>query len=101
MPNILMRSILQNYFYPESLAVVGASSKPNSIGYEILNSIKQYNFTGKVYPVNPKSESILGYTCYASISAIKDKIDLALVVAAGIVVVIAGILVFERWGRGK
>jgi acetyltransferase len=75
-----MKSILENYFYPESIAVIGASSKPKSIGYEILSSIKQYNYSGSVYPVNPKSDMILGYKCFDSISSIKDKIDLALVV---------------------
>lgn len=69
-----------NYFYPKSIAVIGASSKEKSIGYELLKSIKLYNFTGRVYPVNPKSESILGYECYYSINSIKEKIDLAIVV---------------------
>lgn len=80
LPNTIMKSNLDNYFYPESVAVIGASSKEKSIGYEILKSIKQYNYTGKVYPVNPKSESILGYECYNNIDSIKEKIDLAIVV---------------------
>ena len=71
---------LYNFFYPRSVCVAGASSKEKSIGYELLKSIKSYGFTGKIFPVNPKTEFILDYKCYKSINDIKDKIDLAIVV---------------------
>jgi len=71
---------LKNIFYPKSICVIGASSKEKSIGYEILRSIKEYLFTGLVFPVNPKSEEILGYKCYKSILDIDRKIDLAIIV---------------------
>lgn len=75
-----MKSSLSNFFYPKSVCVVGASSKEKSIGYEILRSIKTFNFTGKVYPVNPNSSGILGYKCFSTISQIKGTIDVAFVV---------------------
>jgi acetyltransferase len=62
------------------VCVAGASSKEKSIGYELLKSIKSYGFSGKIFPVNPKAEFILGYKCYKSINDIKDKIDLGIVV---------------------
>jgi len=68
---------LQNFFKAESVAVIGASSTPGKIGYEILRSISQYDYSGKVYPVNPGSDSILGMKCYPSISEIPEKVDLA------------------------
>jgi acetyltransferase len=75
-----MNRKLKNFFYPQSICIVGASSKEKSIGYEILSSIKKYKFKGKTYPVNPKSKSILDYKCYASITEIKENIDLAIIV---------------------
>jgi acetyltransferase len=70
---------LSKFFYPESICIVGASSKPKSIGYEILKNIRDYGFKGRVFPVNPKVDEILAYRCYASIKKIKEQIDLAIV----------------------
>jgi len=75
-----MNTDLINFFYPKSVCIVGASSKEKSIGYEILKSIKNYTFTGGVFPVNPKIEKILGYQCYKSILGINENIDLAIIV---------------------
>ncbi|MBX3006487.1 MAG: acetate--CoA ligase family protein [Melioribacteraceae bacterium] len=71
---------LKNFFYPKSICVAGASSKEKSIGYEILKTINSYGYTGKVFPVNPKSEEILGLKCFSSIEEIIEPIDLAIVV---------------------
>lgn len=75
-----MRPEINNFFYPKSVCIVGASSKEKSIGYEILKSVKSYSYTGNVFPVNPKSEKILGYNCYKSILDIEENIDLAIIV---------------------
>ncbi len=72
--------LIKKFFYPDSLALIGASTKEKSIGFEILKSIKSYGYQGKVYPVNPKADKILEYKCYHSINEIKNKIDLAIVV---------------------
>ncbi len=74
-----MRNIFNKFFYPESLCIIGASSKPGSLGYELTKCVKNYGFTGKLFLVNPKSEEILGYKCYSNVNGIKDKIDLAVV----------------------
>ncbi|TSA25710.1 MAG: acetyl-CoA synthetase [Ignavibacteriales bacterium] len=71
---------LNNFFYPKSICIAGASTKEKSIGYELLNTIKSYGFRGSVFPVNPKAEEILGYKCYKRIEEISEKIDLAIVV---------------------
>ncbi|MBV6514346.1 MAG: Protein lysine acetyltransferase Pat [Ignavibacteriaceae bacterium] len=68
------------FFYPRTLCVAGASSKEKSIGYELLRSIKEYNYTGTLYPVNPKADEILGYKCFPSIEAIPEAVDLAIIV---------------------
>ncbi len=75
-----MNKILNHFFYPASICVAGASVKEKSIGYEILKSIKNYGYTGKIYPVNPKAESILGFTCYKTIEEINEEISLGIIV---------------------
>ncbi len=64
-------------FYPESIAVVGASSNPNKVGYAVLRNL--LSFPGKVYPVNPNRKEILGFHVYPSLASIQDKIDLLVV----------------------
>lgn len=71
---------LKKFFYPNSVCIVGASSKEKNIGYEILKSIKAYGYTGKVYPVNPHVEAIQGFKCYPFIKDIKENIDLGIIV---------------------
>lgn len=77
---MVMNKNLTNFFYPKTFCIVGASSKEKSIGYELLKSVKEYGYTGKVLPVNPKIDEVLGYKCYSSIEKITDAIDLAMVV---------------------
>lgn len=74
-----MNSVFNDYFYPESICVAGASSKPKSLGYELTKSLKQYGYTGKLFLVNPKAEELLGFKCYPDIQSIKNKIDLAII----------------------
>lgn len=71
---------LSGFFYPETICVAGASTKEKSIGYELLKTIKNYGYNGKIFPVNPKAEEILGFKCFRSINEITDPIDLAIVV---------------------
>ncbi len=71
---------LKDFFYPSAFCIVGTSAKEKSIGYELLRSVKEYGFTGKVFPVNPKADEILGYKCYKTIEEINEQIDLAMVV---------------------
>ena len=74
-----MESVFNEYFYPKSICVVGASSKPKSLGYELTKSIKQYGYTGKLFLINPKSDEVLDYKCYPTIEAVTEKIDLAII----------------------
>jgi len=74
-----MESVFNSYFYPKSICVVGASSKPKSLGYELTKSIKQYGFTGELFLINPKSDEVLGYKCFPTIESVQDKIDLAII----------------------
>ncbi|HAB50869.1 MAG: acetyl-CoA synthetase [Ignavibacteria bacterium RIFOXYB2_FULL_35_12] len=74
-----MDEAIQKIFYPKTICIVGASTKEKSIGYELLKSIKNYGYQGKLFPVDPKADSVLGCKCYHTISDIADVIDLAIV----------------------
>ena len=65
---------------PASIAVVGASRTPNSIGQQVVANLVDHGFTGPVYPVNPKAESIKSIRCYPSVGAIGQPVDMAVIV---------------------
>jgi acetyl coenzyme A synthetase (ADP forming)-like protein len=71
---------LDAIFRPHSIAVIGASRQKSAIGREILNNLIQFEFNGKVFPVNPKASVVASMKCYASVSKIPDEVDLAIVV---------------------
>ena len=71
--------MLQHFFNPSSVAVVGASQNPSKIGYKILNNIVQYDYGGSVYPINPKAQEILGLKAYPDLTSVPSKIDLAVI----------------------
>ncbi len=65
---------------PRSVAVIGASTQPGKVGHDILNNLVSEEFKGKIYPVNPKAESILGVKAYPSVKDIPGEVDLAVIV---------------------
>src|SRR5262245_12268374 len=75
-----MPSSLDALFRPRSVAVVGASRQPSSIGREIIANLLDFEFTGTVFPVNPKASVIHSMKCYPSVTAIPDPVDLAVIV---------------------
>ncbi|CDI06027.1 MAG: acetate--CoA ligase family protein [Candidatus Nitrosotenuis sp.] len=72
-------SFMETFFTPQSVALVGASATPGKVGNSVLDSLAKHDYKGKVYPINPKAEEILGLKCYPSLEAINDKIDLVVV----------------------
>lgn len=74
-----MESVINKFFYPRSLCIVGASGKKGNLGYELTSCVKTYGYTGRLFLVNPKTEEILGTKCHPSVPDIKEDIDLAIV----------------------
>jgi 3-hydroxypropionyl-CoA synthetase (ADP-forming) len=72
-------SFMEKFFTPESVALVGASATPGKVGNSVLDSLAKHDYKGKVYPINPKAEEILGVKCYPSIEAIDGNVDLVVV----------------------
>ena len=75
-----MEPSLDPLFNPESVAVIGASRNPGTIGYQIVDNLVRHRFQGVVYPVNPIARSIHSFPAFPSISAIPGSVDLAIVV---------------------
>jgi acyl-CoA synthetase (NDP forming) len=65
------------FFNPDGIAIIGASDNQFKGGYHILNNMLG-GYQGRIYPVNPKYESLLGLTCYPDIKSIPDDFDLAI-----------------------
>ena len=72
--------MLDNFFNPKSIAVIGASRTPGKVGYDILKNIIQYGYEGAVYPINPGADELLGKKAYPSLLEVHEKVDLAVIV---------------------
>jgi len=64
---------------PKSVAIIGASRVPGKAGRVILENYINTGYSGKLYPVNPNAENLLGLKAYAHVSEIKGNIDLAVI----------------------
>jgi acetyl coenzyme A synthetase (ADP forming)-like protein len=67
-------------FQPRSVAVVGASRRPDSIGHALFHNLLEGGFAGPVYPVNPMTQAVGSVRAYPSVAAIPDQVDLAVIV---------------------
>lgn len=74
---------LKALFEPKVIAVVGASRRPEAVGYAILKNLVQGGFKGKIYPVNPKAEDVLGVKCIPTVAEIPEAVDLAIFIIPG------------------
>lgn len=65
---------------PRAVAVIGASSKPHTIGSDLMKRLTEFGFKGSIYPVNPKGGEIEGLRAYPSVLDIEGPVDMAVVV---------------------
>ncbi|MDX1931227.1 MAG: bifunctional acetate--CoA ligase family protein/GNAT family N-acetyltransferase [Capsulimonadales bacterium] len=71
---------LDVFFRPRSVAVIGATETPGSVGRTLLTNLIGSPFGGVVYPVNPKRPAVLGIRAYPALADIPDSVDLAVIV---------------------
>jgi len=64
---------------PRSVALVGASRQPGTIGAALLANLKRCGFTGPIYPINPKAKEVDGLPAYPTVCAVGSPVDMALV----------------------
>ena len=74
--------MLEAFFDPKSVAVIGASTNPDKLGYAVLENLVDggYVDVGKIYPINPKADEILGQKSYPTVLDVPDDIDMAVIV---------------------
>jgi len=72
--------MLDSFFNPGSIAVVGASADARKVGHAVLNNLCRFKFKGNLYPINPSGGEILGLKAYSKISDIGRDVDLAIII---------------------
>jgi acyl-CoA synthetase (NDP forming) len=77
---------LQSFFWPQSIAVLGASPDTHRIRGRLLHQLRENGYPGRILPINPSYHDIDGLRCYAAIGDVGEPVDLALVAipAAGV-----------------
>lgn len=76
----MLKDELDKIMRPKAIAVIGASTKPKTIGSELMQRLRDYKFNGNVYPVNPKGGIIEGFQAYTSVLEIPGEVDLAIII---------------------
>src|SRR5215471_9177511 len=74
------RGALEPLFLPRSVAVIGATDRPGTVGRSVVANLLESKFPLKIYPVNPSHPEVAGIKTQKQVGAIKDGVDLALVV---------------------
>jgi len=77
---------LDAIFRPKYVAIIGASRTPGKVGHVLTRNMLESGYTGKIYPINPSADEILGLSCYPSVLDVQGDVDLAVVAipAAGV-----------------
>ena len=73
------KKLLDGLLAPKTIAIVGASAESGKIGYTVVDNIIKSGFQGKIFPINPKTEEILGFKVYTSVLNVPDSIDAAVI----------------------
>ena len=71
--------MLDMFFAPRAVAVIGASANPKKLGNAVLANVMASGFKGGIYPINPKAEEILGLKCFHSVLDVPGPVDQAVV----------------------
>jgi acyl-CoA synthetase (NDP forming) len=88
---------LDAFFKPKSVAMVGASSDPKKPGHTALKNLVSMGYRGKIFPVNPREDSILGFRCYKNMLDIPEPVDVCvLLVSADLTMQVADELVQRK-----
>ncbi len=74
------RLAMDAIFNPKAVAVIGASDNPGKLGSHVMRSLTEGRYPGRIYPVNPGKDEILGIKTYPSLSRVPDTVDLSIVV---------------------
>jgi acetyl coenzyme A synthetase (ADP forming)-like protein len=70
---------MRSLFEPRAIAVIGASTNPEKIGYRVVENVVRSGYRGSVFPINPRGGEILGLRAYTTLDEVEEKIDLAVI----------------------
>lgn len=70
---------LRPFFHPSAVAVIGATEREGSVGRSTLRNLTESSYEGRIYPVNPKHDRVLGLKAFPSITALPERVDLAVI----------------------
>src|SRR3989304_6805856 len=76
----VMANNIEYIISPRSIAVVGATNRPGSVGLAVFRNILTAGFQGVLYPVNPKWKSVQSVKAYPKLMDIPDEVDLAVII---------------------
>ncbi len=79
LPAAQKRTDFHDFFYPKSIALIGASDTKGKLGYNVFNNLVNHHCKARLYPINPKCDVIQGVKAYKSLTEIEDSIDVAIV----------------------
>lgn len=75
-----LQTALRAAFHPRSIAVIGASNDLNKLGGSEIRLLREAGYAGKIYPINPKEESIQGLKAYPSVADVPDEVERAVII---------------------
>ena len=78
-----MSDLLESALNPQSVAVIGASENIHKIGGRPIYYMRKHGFGGRIYPINPSRDQVQGLKSYASLAALPEAPDLAMVIVGG------------------
>ena len=64
---------------PRGIAIIGASREEGKLGHAVLRSLIESGYRGRIYPVNPNADYILGHKAYPSVLDCPGEVDLAVI----------------------
>ena len=71
--------MFEKFFKPKSIAVIGASRTPGKVGYDVVANLLNSDYSGTIYPVNPRADEVQGLECHGDVTDIPGEVDLAVV----------------------
>jgi acetyltransferase len=77
---------IKDFFEPKSVAIIGASAHPEKIGFAITKNVIDGGFRGRIYPINPDCDNLLGLKCYPNILSVKEAVDMVIIAVPATIV---------------
>ncbi|HEY48603.1 MAG TPA: hypothetical protein G4O13_00975 [Dehalococcoidia bacterium] len=74
------RSDLRHFFEPDAIAVIASMKDGSGLGYRTITNLRNFGFRGRIYPINPYYDEVLGLKSYSDVTEVGEPIDLAIVI---------------------